>query len=71
MNKHIQNPQQTWWFTKTQTVKQGWDLFFYTLRYEYKRALTKTEETNWCGENLQAVSQDCFWLALSGYEADF
>ena len=71
MQKHIQNPQQTWWFTKTQTLKQGWRLFLYTLRYEYKRALTKTEETNWCGENLQAVAQDCFWLGLSGYEADF
>lgn len=58
-------------YTKTQTVQQGWDLFFYILRYEYQRALTKTEKTNYCGENIQTVAQESFWLGLSGYEMDF
>ena len=71
MNKHIQNSRQTWWFTKTQTPKQGWRLLWWALRYDYQRALKRTEEVNWAGERLDVLYKDCFWLALSGYEADF
>ena len=68
MDEHI---YYDWGYTKSHSIKKGWDLFWYCLKYAYPRGLKNPVGFNCTGKPLVQVYQEEFWLLLSGYEADF
>ena len=71
MKQQIHNSRETWTYSKMKTIRQGWGLFFWVVKYTYPRLFHNTAKLNYAGELLSYVYHEDFWLGLSGYEADF